>query len=58
MTGWIEAAVTATDGGSSITVTMLARSNGFLASMFWGAIAGALERGLRSQVEALAERLG
>jgi carbon monoxide dehydrogenase subunit G len=58
MSGWIEAQVSERAGGSTVTVKMHARSDGLLASMFWGAVAGALERGLRSQVEALARRLG
>ena len=57
MSGWIEAEVSEHTGGSILSVKMHARSSGFLASMFWGTIAAALERGLRSQVEALAERL-
>jgi carbon monoxide dehydrogenase subunit G len=58
MSGWIRAEVSENHGGTALTVTMHARTDGFLASMFWGTIAAALERGLKSQVEALAERLG
>jgi carbon monoxide dehydrogenase subunit G len=58
MSGWIRAEVASEGQGSALTVTMHARGDGFLASMFWGSIAAALERGLRAQVEALAERLG
>ena len=40
-----------------ITVSMEAAPKGLLATMFWGTIRGALERGLPAQVEAFAAAL-
>lgn len=40
-----------------ITVSMEASPNGMLATMFWGAVTGALERGLPQQVERFAKSL-
>lgn len=41
-------------GGADMTVTLTARSRGFLAGMFWSVVSDALERGLSRQVEAFA----
>lgn len=58
MGGWIAAEVAPMGSqGAELTVTLHARTNGILAAMFWDAVSGALERGLREQVDAFAERL-
>lgn len=43
-------------GSSELTVTMVARSKGLLAGMFWGVIADALRSGLPTQVEDFSRR--
>jgi len=42
--------------GAELTVTLTARSKGFLAGMFWGVISEALRDGFASQVTAFATR--
>jgi hypothetical protein len=43
--------------GDEITVSMDAAPKGLLATMFWGTVRAALERGLPAQVEAFAAAL-
>jgi hypothetical protein len=46
------------EGPSAVTVTLEAATTGLMASLFWGVISGAIERGLPRQVESFATRLG
>lgn len=42
--------------GSELTVTLYARSKGFLAGMFWGVVSDAIGTGLPRQVDEFGER--
>lgn len=49
--GEISVALSPNGDGTVLTVTMVARSKGLLAGMFWGVISDALRSGLPAQVE-------
>jgi hypothetical protein len=53
----IHGAISVEIEGGEITVSMEAAPKGLLATMFWGTVRGALERGLPAQVEAFAAAL-
>lgn len=56
ISGRITVSLTPADIGSEMTVTIVARSKGLLAGMFWGIISDALSNGLPAQVEAFGAR--
>jgi hypothetical protein len=56
VSGRITVVVTPNGDSSEMTVTMVARSKGLLAGMFWGVIADALSSGLPTQVDAFRSR--
>jgi uncharacterized protein YndB with AHSA1/START domain len=53
----IHGAISVDIDGGEITVSMEAAPKGLLATMFWGTVRAALERGLPAQVEAFAAAL-
>lgn len=55
--GLLEVFLKEVDGGTGITVTMTARSKGWLAGAFWGVIADALRSGLADSVSRFASGL-
>jgi carbon monoxide dehydrogenase subunit G len=54
--GTITVDIAGTGSTSVLTVTMHARSKGFLAGMFWGVIATAMRTGLAAQVDRFGEQ--
>lgn len=56
VSGRITVLLTPNGAGSEMTVTMVARSKGLLAGMFWGVITDALRSGLPTQVDAFGSR--
>ena len=57
MSSEIAGAITVELADTEITVEMEASPKGLLAQMFWGTVKGALEKGLREQVEQFARGL-
>lgn len=56
ITGSITVSLQTEGETTAITVSLFARSKGFLAGMFWGVVADALRKGLPTQVETFSQQ--